>query len=59
MVPMSYGDLLEFVNLFVFSLLTINNNETKNVDSFGNIKYAQVDGLECFAKTDEYKANVF
>jgi len=28
------------------------NTKTKNVDSFGDIKYVQVDGSECLAKTD-------
>jgi len=33
--------------------------KTRSSDSIGDIKYAQVDGSECLAKTDEDKANVF
>jgi len=33
--------------------------KTRISDSIGDIKYVQVDGSECMAKTDEEKANVF
>ena len=36
-----------------------NYIKTKNVDSIGDIKYVLDNGLECLAKTDEEKANVF
>jgi len=33
--------------------------KTRSSDSIGDKNYVQVDGLECLAKTDEEKTNVF
>jgi hypothetical protein len=38
---------------------TYIKTKTRSSDSIGDIKYVQVDGSECLAKTDEEKANVF